>query len=238
MSLHIKEVSGKISRRILVGYSFEPEVIQPLLPQGMTPRLIDGKAVVGLCLIRFAYMRPTWFPLPLGVSPESAAHRIGIQWETKQGDIENGVYVAEHHTNSTIVNNIGGNFFPGVQQLARFKVEETPEQISLRMREMNREVTVDIKPSEEWNSKLFSNIEEAADFYKPPKGWSRTLNGQQIEGVEMRTSKWNYENWKPNQINTTFFDQFPENSYEYDHTIVMRNLPVKYIAPNVYRDFI
>jgi hypothetical protein len=237
MSLRIKEVAGKIERRILVGYGFEPEVITPLLPQGILPKIVNGKAVVGLCLIHFDYMRPTWIPLPTGIPFESAAHRIGIQWETQQGDIENGVYVAEQYTNSQIINTIGGKFFPGVQELSRFNVREDKDQIKLRIHNENREIKVDIKPSTEWKSSLFSDIEQAAAFYKPPKGWSRTLDQEKVEGVEMRISNWNYENWEPNEILSSFFEQFPEGSYTYDHTIVMRNLPVKYSAPNVSRDF-
>jgi hypothetical protein len=236
MSIHIPEVTGKIERRVLVGYGFEPEVIQPLMPQGITPRLFNGKAIVGLCLIRFAYMRPSWVPLPIGVKPESAAHRVGIQWETKQGDIENGVYVPEHYTSSTLVSSIGGKFFPGVQKLAKFTVEETPENIAINMHNTHRDVEVNIKPSSHWESSLFPTLETAAEFYLPPKGWSPTTDGTHIEGVEMVTSKWNYENWEANKIHTTFFDQFPAGSYTYDHTIVMRNLPVKYISPNVIRE--
>lgn len=235
MSALIREVSGRIERRVLVGYSFDPEVVAPLLPEGFSPRLVNGRAVVGLCLIKFAGIGPSWLPHQLGLKPESVAHRVGVQWVNAQGEETQGVYVPEHHTSSFMVNQVGGRFFPGVQQLGEFQVEEHDERVRLWMESEGRKVLVDVKPTSQWESSLFPSVEEAALFYKPPKGWSPTLDGSQVEGVEMVTDAWNVEAWMPNQVMTTFFDQFPDGSYDYDHTIVMRNLGVRYFAPGVSR---
>ena len=72
------ELVGRIERRILLDHVLAPDVVARHLPAGFTPRLLDGHAVVGVCLIRLVEMRPPGLPAALGRTVEAAAHRISV----------------------------------------------------------------------------------------------------------------------------------------------------------------
>ena len=54
----LKIMKGVIDRRVLVNYRLDPECVSKILPPPFSPRLFDGHALGGICLIRFADMRP------------------------------------------------------------------------------------------------------------------------------------------------------------------------------------
>jgi len=56
--MKVPKVHGVIGRRLLVNFRVEPEVIQRQLPQPFRPKLHDGHAVAGICLIRLENIRP------------------------------------------------------------------------------------------------------------------------------------------------------------------------------------
>ena len=79
--MRIPVIRGTIDRRILVNYHVDPRVLAPLLPAPFRPKLIHGFGMVGICLIRLKDIRPKFLPPLLGISSESAAHRIAVEWE-------------------------------------------------------------------------------------------------------------------------------------------------------------
>src|SRR5687768_3130652 len=87
----LPQVQGMIERRILINYRADSALISPILPAPLRPKLVRGVAIVGICLIRLAQVRPRWVPRLLGVSSENAAHRIAVEWDAADGPRE-GVY--------------------------------------------------------------------------------------------------------------------------------------------------
>lgn len=63
-----------IDRRLLVNWRADPAAVAPLLPAGFAPQLVDGHAVVGVCVIRLRHLRPSGAPRPVGIGSEDAAH--------------------------------------------------------------------------------------------------------------------------------------------------------------------
>ena len=45
-------ISGIIDRRILVNYNIDPDVMTQALPAPFKPKLVKGRAIGGVCLIR------------------------------------------------------------------------------------------------------------------------------------------------------------------------------------------
>ena len=74
--MQFPNVHGIIRRRLLVNFRVEPEVIRRHLPEPFRPKLHDGYAIAGICLIRLEDIRPRRVPRILGLSSENAAHRI------------------------------------------------------------------------------------------------------------------------------------------------------------------
>jgi hypothetical protein len=69
------EIRGVVRRRILVNYRVRPEVVQRLFPDPFKPKLLNGWAMAGICLIRLEQIRPSWAPGQIGLRSENAAHR-------------------------------------------------------------------------------------------------------------------------------------------------------------------
>ncbi|WFB62283.1 DUF2071 domain-containing protein [Sphingobacterium sp. WM] len=77
--MKIPTIHGIIERRILVNYIADPSVVEKILPKPFKPKLFEGKAIVGICLIRLKNIKPKGFPDFVGVNSENATHRIAIQ---------------------------------------------------------------------------------------------------------------------------------------------------------------
>src|SRR5678816_666686 len=98
-AMRMPNVHGVIRRRLLVNFRVDPAVIRRWLPSPFQPKLQDGHAVAGICLIRLEQIRPKFVPSVLGISSENAAHRIAVTWEDATGPHE-GVYIPRRDSNS------------------------------------------------------------------------------------------------------------------------------------------
>jgi len=72
-------IEGVIKRRILINYQVESEIISGRLPSIFKPKVVKGKSIIGVCLIRLEQIHPKFVPLSLGISSENAAHRIAVE---------------------------------------------------------------------------------------------------------------------------------------------------------------
>src|SRR5678815_707165 len=124
MAMRLPSISGKIRRRILVNFRVQPEVVQALLPQPFRPKLLDGQAVAGICLIRLEEMRPWHLPASFGVSSENAAHRVAVCWTGPNGAEQEGVYIPRRDTSALFNHLVGGRLFPGHHHRARIHVRD------------------------------------------------------------------------------------------------------------------
>lgn len=66
--MRLPSLHGVIRRRMLINYRADPEVTQAQLPAPFRPKLHQGKAIVGICLIRLEQVRPGFTPVSLGIS--------------------------------------------------------------------------------------------------------------------------------------------------------------------------
>ena len=79
-------VRGIIKRRMLINFRVDASVMQRFLPAPFRPKLHQGHAIAGICLIRLEEIRPGGLPALLGVSSENAAHRIAVEWDEPSGE--------------------------------------------------------------------------------------------------------------------------------------------------------
>src|SRR5580692_1939043 len=120
--MKLPAINGLIRRRLLVNYRMAPEVIQPLLPAKFRPKLHDGFAIAGICLIRLEEIRLKGLPAFSGLSSENAAHRIAVEWNGDLGKTQEGVYVPRRDSDSFLNQLAGGRVFPGEHHAAVFKI--------------------------------------------------------------------------------------------------------------------
>jgi hypothetical protein len=228
-------LNARIERRLLVNWRADPEVVALLLPAPFRPQLVDGSAVVGICFIRLAQLRPRGTPARLGLSSESAAHRIAVERDTSDG-VEPSVYVLRRVTNSRLA--AGGRLFPGVHSHASFDVRETTGQLDIAFKtaDGHHDAAVSAQLTDTLNSGLFASMSAIATFFQcATVGWSPSRTTGALEGVELASERWPMTPALVQQARSSYFDNpqlFPTGSIELDSAVVMREVPVSWRAVN------
>jgi hypothetical protein len=231
------EIRGLIRRRVLVNFRVDPQVIQCILPAPFQPKLLEGQAMAGICLIRLEQIRPHWLPAPLGFCSENAAHRIAVCWKDQENQMQEGVYIPRRDSSSMINYVMGGRLFPGEHHRATFKVSDDGNNVDLRARAVDNSVSIDLRgqstdslPS----TSLFSTLEEASDFYKCGSlGYSATASGTHLDGVVLVTKRWEVKPFAVEIAQSSYFSDtkmFPQGSVEFDCALIMRNIEHKWQA--------
>lgn len=230
MSIRVPTVHGVIRRRLLVNFRAEPDVVQRHLPAPFRPKLHEGHAVVGICLIRLEDIRPKRFPRMLGLSSENAAHRIAVRWDD-DGHTREGVYIPRRDTGSLMNHLAGGRLFPGEHQRAAFRVEETDGRIALEMTSADGRVQLDIAgrmATELPATSIFRTVDEASAFFEPGSvGYSATASGRRLDGVVLKTHSWSVSPLAIERVSSSYFGDenvFPAGSVTFDCSLIMRNV--------------
>jgi len=224
-------IEGTIRRRILVNYRVDPVVIQRLLPSRFRPKLYEGRAIAGICLIRLEHIRPKILPAFIGINSENAAHRIAVLWDDEQGATREGVFIPRRDTNSEINHLMGGRIFPGEHNRASFTVQESETEVSLLMESQDGEVKVNLvgRISDALpDSSIFPSLSAASSFFEPGSlGYSVTGDSHRLDGVLLETKEWRVEPINLESVKSSFFadkQKFPPGSVEFDHALIMRNI--------------
>jgi len=229
--MRLPTIEGIIRRRILVNYRVDPMVIQRLLPSRFRPKLYEGRAVAGVCLIRLEHIRPKILPAFIGINSENAAHRIAVLWDDEQGVTREGVFIPRRDTNSEINHLMGGRIFPGEHNKAAFTVQESETEICFSMESRDGQVKVDLagRISDALpNSSVFPSLSAASSFFEPGSfGYSVTGDAHRLDGIELETKEWRVEPLQLDRVKSSFFadeERFPKGSAEFDHALIMRNI--------------
>jgi len=229
--MRLPAIQGTIRRRILVNFHADPEVVQGQLPARFRPKLQDGKAVVGVCLIRLEHIRPKMLPEIVGLSSENAAHRIAVLWEDEDGVAREGVFIPRRDTNSPVNYILGGRAFPGEHHRAEFKVTESETTIDLSMKSLDESVAVEVagKICEALpQSSIFPSLSAASGFFEAGSlGYSQTGKANRLDGLTLETKNWLVEPLDIRNVYSSYFADetiFPGGSVEFDHALIMRNI--------------
>jgi hypothetical protein len=229
--MRISRVHGVIRRRLLVNFRVDPAVIARQLPAPFRPKLHDGWAVAGICLIRLEEIRPRGFPRLAGLASENAAHRVAVVWDDENGPRE-GVYIPRRDTGSLVNHLAGGRVFPGEHHRATFQVSDTAERIALAMTSADGRVQVDLvaRPAEAVPpTSIFRSLDAASKFFEPGSlGFSATKDGRRLDGVVLTTSSWRVAALDIERAHSSYFadpDRFPPGSVRFDCALIMRSVP-------------
>ena len=177
--MQIPIIRGIIDRRILVNFRVDPQVLAKVLPPPFRPKLVNGKGMAGVCLIRLKNIRPRFLPSFLGISSENAAHRIAVEWD-QDGKIREGVFIPRRDTSSRLNTLLGGRLFPGEHNHAAFRVEEKDDhyRVALDSDDGKTHLLVDGHLAQDVPAKsIFGSLKEASDFFeRGALGYSVTSN--------------------------------------------------------------
>lgn len=236
--MKLPTIRGIIDRRILINFRVDPEIVQPMLPEPLRPRLHDGHAIAGVCLIRLTKLRPAWLPQWLGMSSEGAAHRISVCWE-EAGTHKTGVFVPRRDSSSRITSLLGGRLFPGVHQHALFEFVESENQIEVSVRDREGQSMIQLSAqlcSEFPVGSIFGSLDAASRFLEDDKvGISPRRRGRALDALELRIPQWIIRAVNVSALSSSFFDdrtQFPSGSATLDCTVHMSNIEHEWqVAP-------
>lgn len=242
MKFGIPTMHGIIERRMLVNFHVRPDAVRPLLPAFFRPKLVDGWAMAGICLIRLKDMRPLGLPPACGLTSENAAHRIAVEWD-EAGTTREGVFIPRRDTSSRLQAFAGGRVFPGVHHSAKFEVNEQDGAIQLEMhaRDGMASVKVHARPDSRLPAtSVFASLADASDFFaRGSVGYSATENPACCDGLELHTARWEVEPLAVDLVKSSFFDdesRFPNNAAHFDCALLMRNIRHEWRAlPSIER---
>lgn len=231
--MKIPAIKGIIDRRILINYQIDKEVLENYLPQPFKPKLVNGKGIAGICLIRLKEIRPKGFPSQLGISSENGAHRIAVEWY-ERGVLKEGVYIPRRDTSSRLNALAGGRIFPGVHHLAHFKVKESDESYEVAFISSDKtSLSIKSKETTQWNREsIFENLQSVSSFFERGSvGYSP--DGNNFDGLELRTSDWIVSLLEVEKVESSFFEDcniFPEGTVKFDNALLMKNIAHEWIG--------
>lgn len=226
-------VIATLERRILVNYRVDPAVLATVVPAPFRPQVVSGYGVAGICLIRLGGIRPAGVPRPLGVTSESAAHRVAVEWDTPEGPVA-GVYISRRDTSSRLSVLVGGRLFPGWHRPARFRVDERAGAYRVEMRSRDGQVEVAVaarRADEVMAGSVFATLEEASAFFRgAPVGYAATPAAGVFDGVTLATDGWAIAPLRLDEVRSSFFDALPEGSAVPDSAFLMADLGTTWTA--------
>jgi hypothetical protein len=243
-NMELPAIHGLIRRRILVNFRVDPDVVQRQLPAPFRPKLLDGAAVAGICLIRIERVRPKALPLPdavpCGWASENAAHRIAVEWTGEDGQHHEGVYIPRRDTASLTNALLGGRVFPGEHSRARFDVRDDGATVALTLRTRGAAADVRLHARAAHDAHAlpatsrFSSLQEASAFFAAgDTGYSPAAGGGRLEGLRLCTRAWAVAPLDVETVEARYFadpERFPAGSVTFDSALIMRNIPHEWQA--------
>ena len=224
-------IEGVIKRRILINYQVEPEIISRHIPSIFKPKVVEGKSIIGVCLIRLEQIHPKFVPLALGISSENAAHRLAVQWNDENGKLCEGVYIFRRDTNSSLNYLLGGRLFPGEHHKAKFNVSDNADRIKFLLQSSDCDVNIrfeakytDYLPK----SSIFKSVDEISSFFKTGSVGYSPAQGNCYDGMCLIPHEWNMTPLECNNIELSYFNKVLGVSYkdlQYDSMVIMTDIP-------------
>ncbi|MFK7922747.1 MAG: DUF2071 domain-containing protein [Bacteroidia bacterium] len=231
--MKIPKIRGIIDRRILINYQVEQEALENYLPKPFRPKLVNGKGIAGICLIRLKQVRPKGLPGLIGISSENGAHRIAVEW-TENGKEKEGVYIPRRDTSSRLNSLAGGTVFPGVHHLAEFTIDESDGNYAVSfVSDDQTSLSIVAKESTEWNREsAFENLQCVSDFFEDGSvGYSPNRTG--FDGLKLETYTWEVSLLEVESVKSSFFEDqsiFPQGSVKFDNALLMKNIEHEWVG--------
>lgn len=224
--MKIPTITGIIDRRVLVNYTIDAEVAKSIVPPPFKPKIINGKAIAGICLIRLKQVRPKGFPAFIGFVSENGAHRIAVEW-VEDDQVKEGVYIPRRDTSSRVNTLLGGRVFPGRHFHAKFDVVENDGVYHIAFKSSDGTIiSVDARLTDKFNpDSIFKDLATASAFFQAGStGYSP--NGGAYEGLYLNTQTWQVKPLEVSHVISSYFEDekiFPQGSVRFDNALLMTN---------------
>lgn len=230
--MNIPAIQGIIRRRVLLNYRVDPDAVRRILPGNFRPKLHNGSAIAGICLIRLEEIRPKGLPSFTGISSENSAHRIAVKWEDETGATREGVFVPRRDTGSRLNSLAGGRIFPGIHHHSEFHVSDRGGEISIRVEADDHDgplVDIEARETEDFpETSVFGSLEESSRFFEGGcVGYSSRPDSSVLDGLLLKVAEWRVSSLAVEKVRSAYFDDrelFPDGTIKFDHALLMRDI--------------
>lgn len=229
--MRLPVIHGVIKRRLLVNFRVDADVMSRMLPKGFSPKLHEGYAIAGICLIRLERIRPRWVPGFMGIASENAAHRVAVTWVNQRGQACEGVYIPRRDTQSRWTHWAGGRLFPGEHHLAAFNVTDKDGRVEMNIAAQDGGMRIGLSARETTalpTASCFKSLGESSCFFEGGSvGYSVTHDCHRLDGVRLAVERWQVKALEVERVESSFFNNcaaFPEGSVVFDHALIMRDV--------------
>jgi hypothetical protein len=228
-------MAGHIDHRILLNYRVEPDVADAWLPAGLRPRLVDGHAIAGVCVIRMSALRPAAVPRRLGVTTDNAAHRIAVELDGPDGPAH-GVFVPRRDTSSRAARALGGRLFPGTLHGARVGADARDGEVHVDIVSDDGEVRIScdaVTADHVAPGSVFAGVEAASAFFlHDPLGYSPGRRPGTYDVMELVAATWELRPLAVAHVASSAFDDrhvFPAGTVTFDSAFAMQPTDARWI---------
>lgn len=192
-------VRGVITRRILVNYSVDLGTLDTVLPEPFKGREVgeSGKGIGTVCFSRIENARPRFAPKAVGVSFETATHRISAEREADEvGETcENCVYVPRRDVSSRFCATLGERALPTELGCGDFRVRERNGVCRIRVDCGDEYAAVEVHETDREEideGSVFDSLVSASRFFCEA-GVMYSPSGSRFESIELCPRKWEIE---------------------------------------------
>lgn len=202
-------IRGTITRRILVNYSVDLGRLDAVLPEPFVGREVgeSGRGIGTVSFARIENARPRFAPEAIGVSFESATHRVSAEREAN-GVTEVCVYVPRRDVSSRVCAAAGESVLPTELDCGDFRVEERSGVCRVRVNCGEEFAGVEVQETdreEVRDGSLFDSLVSASRFFCE-SGVEYSPSGDRYDGVELCPREWEIEPVKVKEAQSSFFE--------------------------------
>jgi len=210
-------VSGLCERRLILNWRVDPELVVKHLPRPFRPRLVNGKAIVGVDILKLANMRLTGLPGFTGFSTENAVDRVSVEWD-EGGAVVKGLYVPYRYSPSA-VNTIVSmtRLFPTVFTFANFAFSERGGIYRVTVRGEQNQFELEARQSKEFSDKsVFKSAKEASDFHRDSRiSYSPSADENVLDAVYLKSLDWQAKPLEVKRISCSYVERlYPKAAFD------------------------
>lgn len=227
-------VSGFVESRILVNYRVELENLDTFLPEPFRGREVGetGLGIGSICFTRFENARPRFAPEAVGVSFETATHRVSAAVEGEDGTTF-CVYVPQRDVSSRFCAIVGSLLLPTEFKHGDINRNEQGRARVIRADCGDKITGVDAyetDTNEVDGRSIFYSLESASKFLCDG-GVEYSQSGGQYGGIEFRADEIDIETLGVAEARSNYFEKM---GGEFDSAFIMRDVEGEWIPRRSY----
>jgi len=212
---HPIPISAFFRHSLVLTYAFPPEILQPLLPAGLVLDTYREHAFLAIALVQTENLRPTFLPAAIGCDFFLSGYRIFTRLAGGEQS-KRGLRILRSDTDRRIMVRAGNLLTHYNYHLCEACLEESPREISWKIRTPNSEADLEVKallagePASLPHGSPFENMKDARRFAGPlPYTFDYEEATGSIIGIHAVRQSWDPKPVQVEVMHPTFFDREP-----------------------------